>query len=117
LAKGTFELVASEHILDELREAFEDRYFKKKLTRRQRKGALALLRRLAIITDITATVSGVAAHVEDDLVLATALSAGAAYLVTGDERFQVAVAGYGAVRVLSPIAFLAVLTESGWSDG
>ena len=37
---------------------------------------------------ITAHVQGVATHAEDDLVLATAESAQADYLITGDKKLQ-----------------------------
>jgi predicted nucleic acid-binding protein len=58
---------------------------------------------------ITVAVSGVATHPEDDLVLATAISAGADYLVTGDRRFRTRIPRYRSVLLLSPAEFLAVL--------
>jgi predicted nucleic acid-binding protein len=56
------------------------------------------------------TVAGVATHPEDDLVLATALSAGADYLVTGDRRFRTRVPHYQGVTLVSPAEFLAIIT-------
>jgi predicted nucleic acid-binding protein len=50
----------------------------------------------------------VATHPEDDLVLATAVSAHADYLVTGDRKLQ-RLGSYQGVRILSPREFLAVL--------
>jgi predicted nucleic acid-binding protein len=51
------------------------------------------------------TVTGVATHPEDDLVLAAAVSAGADYLVTGDRKLQ-ALDTFEGVRILSPRQFL-----------
>lgn len=73
--------------------------------------AVALLRDEATITPITTIVQGVATHQEDDLILATAVSAGADYLVTGDQQLQ-ALGSYRGVTILSTRAFLNVLTQS-----
>jgi uncharacterized protein len=65
---------------------------------------------------ITASVHGVATHPEDDLILATALSAKAEYLVTGDRKLQ-ALRTYEGVAIVSPRQFLELLqaqeTEGG----
>jgi len=53
---------------------------------------------------------GVAADTEDDLVLATAISGSAEYLVTGDKPHQ-ALQNYQSVAIISPRAFLDVLNE------
>jgi len=63
----------------------------------------------ATLYPITVTITGVATHPEDDLVLATALSAGADYLVTGDRRFRARVPRYQGVIVISPADFLIIL--------
>jgi uncharacterized protein len=57
---------------------------------------------------ITATVHGVASHAEDDLILATAVSAEADYLVTGDHKLQ-ELQAYEGVLIVSPRQFLDVL--------
>jgi predicted nucleic acid-binding protein len=67
--------------------AFDDRYFRKQLTRRQVKSALAMLRRQAVHVAIEARVLGNAPDVEDDLVLLTALDSGAGFVVTNDAAF------------------------------
>ena len=100
-----YTLVVSEHILDELARTLEKPYFRRRLTPAHVAADLALLRRQAIVTRITAHVSGVATHPEDDLVLATAVSARADYLVTGDRQLQ-DVGRYQAVTILSPRQFL-----------
>lgn len=84
-ARG-FTLVVSEHILVELAETFTDPYFTRRLSASAIAAALDVLRADAVIQPITIDVAGVASHAEDDAVLATALSANAALLVTGDRR-------------------------------
>lgn len=53
-------------------------------------------------------VRGVGEDQEDDLVLSTAISGGADYLVTGDKHLQ-GIGDYRGVIILSPRAFLDVL--------
>ncbi|MGE3270822.1 MAG: putative toxin-antitoxin system toxin component, PIN family [Chloroflexota bacterium] len=57
---------------------------------------------------LTVAVHGAASHPEDDLILATALSARADYLVTGDRQLQ-ALGSYQGVQIVSPRTFLGVL--------
>lgn len=57
---------------------------------------------------ITREVQGVATHPEDDLILATAVSAEADYLVTGDGKLQ-ALGTYEGVTIVSPRWFLEIL--------
>jgi len=103
-----YTLVVSQHILDELARTFGKPYFARRLTPAQVAADLALLRRQALVTPITAHVSGVATHPEDDLVLATAVSAHADYLVTGDKKLQ-DLGSYQGVTIVSPREFLALL--------
>jgi predicted nucleic acid-binding protein len=60
------------------------------------------------MTPLTVTVEGVATHPEDDLVLATAVSGGAQFLVTGDHRL-LALREYEGVVIVSVREFLALL--------
>ena len=64
-----------------------------------------MIRFHAVLTPITATVQGVATHAKDDLVLATAVSASADYLLTGDAKLQ-RLGSYQGVTILSPRAFV-----------
>ena len=103
-----FELIVSAHILAELINTMKGAYFQQRLTMDQIGSTQRLLQDQATLAPLAAYVSGVAAHPEDDLVLAAAVSAGADYLVTGDKRF-LAVGSYASVTILSPRAFLDVL--------
>jgi predicted nucleic acid-binding protein len=86
--RGLFVVVVFDHLLTEVERTLRNRYFSRRLTQSEVQAYLAYVRSLARHTPITVQVSGVATHPEDDLVLATALSAGADYLVTGDRRFR-----------------------------
>lgn len=101
-----FHLVVSPPILRELARTFGQPYFQQRLSIEQIAHVLSVLS--AEITPISASVSGVAAHPEDDAILATAVSAQAEYLVTGDRKLQ-GLGRFEGVEILSPRAFLAVL--------
>ena len=107
-----FALVLSAEILTELLDTFADPYFRRQLTQEQIDAAQHLLQEEAIWTLLTLRVSGVATHPEDDLVLATAISAPAEYLVTGDKNLQ-QLGTYQGVRVVSPRTFVDLLDVSG----
>jgi putative PIN family toxin of toxin-antitoxin system len=61
-----------------------------------------------VAVEIMVEVRGVATHPEDDLILATAISARADYLVTGDRQLQ-ALGSYQGVQIVSPRQFLTIL--------
>lgn len=105
---GAFDVALSTHILGELERTLAKPYFTTRLDRRTIAAYLALVRAGAMLTMPLAQVPCVATHPEDDLVLATAVSAGAAYLITGDWQLQ-ALGTYAGVTILSPRAFLDVL--------
>ena len=107
-----FELVVSESILAELASIMAKPYFRQRMTEAQNWSTQRLLQDRATIAPLTASVSGVATHPEDDLVLVAAISAQADYLVTGDKRLQLLDAFRG-VRILSPRAFLDLLEKTG----
>ena len=105
-----FELVVSDHILGELAPTLANPYFREHLTPQQRAGTIALFQSEAQVTQITAAVQGIATHPEDDMVLATAVSGQADFVVTGDRPLQ-QVGEYHSVAIVSPRAFLDVLTK------
>jgi len=67
-----------------------------------------LLERESVLTPITTEVHGVATHPEDDWILATAVSGGASYLVTGDHQLQ-AIGHFRGVEIVSPRQFAVIL--------
>lgn len=61
-----------------------------------------------VLVQISVRVEGVAAHYHDDLILATAVSGKADYLVTGDRQL-LALGSFQGVRIVTPRAFLEIL--------
>jgi predicted nucleic acid-binding protein len=108
---GLFDVALSQHIYDELVLALAQPYFTTRVSSDTIARYLTFVSQRAAFCPITVTVSGVATHPEDDLVLASALSAGADHFVTGDRRFRNRVASYQETRVVSPAEFLSVVTS------
>ena len=96
--------------MDELRRTLAHPYFAKFLNEQQRRRVITLLQRRALSASITAQVAGVATHPEDDLILATAVSARVDYLVTGDRKLQ-ELGSFQGVTIVNPRTFLQVLTK------
>lgn len=107
---GLYVLVVSDHILAEVTRTFLDPYFARRLSAGQIEVALLLLQTGAEVVPLTANVSGVATHPEDDHVLATAVSACADYLVTGDTMLQ-KLGEYEGVKIIGPRQFLELLNQ------
>jgi putative PIN family toxin of toxin-antitoxin system len=108
--RGLYVLVVSDHILTELARTFRRPYFSRRLSPTQQATNLTLLQHQASRIDLTVSVSGVASHPEDDLILATARSGHAEYLVTGDERLRKRVGPtYQGITIASPQEFLNIL--------
>lgn len=112
---GAYELVLSQAILTETARTFREPYFAQRLTTEQQEANLALLRWQAEIVTIAATVQGVAPSPADDLILATAVSGCAEYLVTGD-RGLAEVGRYQGIEIMSPRAFLELLSADDEDD-
>jgi len=107
----TFTLVVSEHILAELEDTFTDYYFTRRLSASAIQSALDSLRLDSVIQPITIDVAGIGSHAEDDVVLATAVSARADCLVTGDKPLLER-GSYRDTLLLSPRQFLDVLDRN-----
>ena len=109
-----FTLVTSQAIINEvLRVLSRDRVRRKYgLTAADIELVRHFLENDAVLTTLMTEVHGVATHPEDDLILATAASGGADYLVTGDRQLQ-NLGTYQGITILSPRAFLEVLQAPG----
>lgn len=108
-----FELLFSQHILNELERTFADPWFVTHLPADARSHQIARLLQTATQVQVTSVVSQVASHPADDLVLAAAVSGNADYLVTGDAKFR-RVDEYEGVKLRTPAEFLTELdTKSG----
>jgi putative PIN family toxin of toxin-antitoxin system len=105
---GRFELILSEHVLEELARALADPYFAALLPPGEDAAILTSLNVDATLTELTVPVVSVATHPEDDLVLSTALSGQASILCTRDKQL-LKLRSYQSVDVLSPGELLARL--------
>jgi predicted nucleic acid-binding protein len=72
---GKFSVIVSEPILLELERTLQKPYFRRHLTDEQSSRFILMLQRRATVSPITVAVHGIATHPEDDLILATAVSA------------------------------------------
>jgi uncharacterized protein len=105
---GTIVNVTSEAILREVERTLGKDYFRRAVLDTNRDSLLAALRRRSLVVSITVIVSGEASHPEDDLVLATAVSGDADFLVTGDKQL-LALGTYQSVSIVTPRDFIGVL--------
>jgi putative PIN family toxin of toxin-antitoxin system len=108
LIKGDFSLVTSNAILTEVHRTLVKTFFRRSLSDEDRSDLIAAAIRGADILTVLVPVSGVASHPEDDLVLATAVSGAAEYLVTGDRQL-LAVGTFHDVRLVTARQFLDLL--------
>ena len=106
--RGAFTLLLSDPLLAEVDRTLTKPYFTQRLPVAEREAFLALVRRRALITPLTVPVTGIATHPEDDLVLVTALSGNAQFVVTGDYKL-VSLKTYEGVLLVSVHEFLATL--------
>ena len=103
-----FELVVSLPILDELESTLSKPYFRDHYQFGQVERGLQRLRSHALLTAITVEVQGIATHPADDLAIASAISASAGFLVTGDHLLR-AVDRYQGVVIRTPREFFDLL--------
>ena len=93
---------------------FTNPYFNSRLSPADIGAALARFQTEAVMQPVTEQVAGVATHPQDDVILATALSAQALYLVTGDKPLLERGA-YEGIQLLSPRQFLELLDQRIWT--
>jgi putative PIN family toxin of toxin-antitoxin system len=108
---GRFRLIISDYIEKELRTTLAQPYFKRRIRSEDRELFLILLSKFAEHVAIRRRVAGVATHPEDDPILATALSARADYLVTGDLRLQRRVPTFQGIPLVLAADFLDILNR------
>ena len=108
---GSFELVTSDSLGTEIEwTLLTNPYFVARVDRAAGRYWIAALASFATNVALTETVAGVASHPEDDLVLATAVSAAADFLVTGDKQLLL-LGSFRGVAIVSPRDFLVVLDQ------
>jgi len=83
-----FELIIADALIAEIERTPTAPYFASRVDPQVARLTMASLRDDATRTALTASVTGAASHPEDDVVLDAAVSAAAAFLVTGDKQLQ-----------------------------
>jgi len=106
-----FDLAISEYILVELRRTLATPYYAARVTPAVAARYVQLLISLGTTVRIITSVQGVATHPEDDPILATAVSAQANYLVTGDRRLRDLVPSFQGIPLISPSEFRDILSR------
>ena len=107
-ADRTIVLVTSAAIRAEVERTIGKSYFVQRSTSDQRAIFLSAIDERAEFVVPVIRIEGVATHPEDDRVLETAVSAGVAYLVTGDRGLQ-RLGEYAGIPILDPRAFRDIL--------
>ena len=106
--EGQFKLILSSYIINELIQVLNKPYFKRLINVHDIKEFVELLENEAILIQVTVKIEGIATHPEDDFILATALSAKADYLVTGDHALQ-DLKQFKGIRIVNPRLFSEIL--------
>lgn len=106
--QGRFRVCLSPHIIATVHKVWERPYFVARADRIDRSLAADLMNEQADPYTPDPEVTGVADDAEDDLVLGTAVAAGAGYLVTGDAGL-LAIGAYRGVRIVTARQFLDAL--------
>jgi putative PIN family toxin of toxin-antitoxin system len=106
-----YELVISEHLLQELIRTYSDTYYRRFVTPEQVDRFEFLLRRDAVMTELIVPVFGVATQPKDDLILSTGISAGATYLATRDRQL-LKLGSYKGMQILHPADLVDLLLQA-----
>lgn len=104
------EMITSESLINELKRTLAKPYFTSRLTTKQRQEFVDLVQRRAIIVQITTPIPSITTHQEDNIVLATAESGNASYIVTGDYGLQ-NLKKFKNISIVSPRAFAEILQK------
>lgn len=102
---GNLDVAISNHIIGQVLDVWTRPYFATRSAEIDRALAVKLMRSAARLVEPDVSVSGVCDDAEDDLVLGTAVTANANYLVTGDKGLR-QVSEYRGVRVDGATEFL-----------
>ena len=105
---GHFHVCLSTHIIESVHKVWERPYFVANSDRIDRALAIELMDEQAEPFTPDATITGVADDEEDDLVLGTAVAAGADYLVTGDAGL-LAIGECRGVKIVTAREFLLLI--------
>jgi putative PIN family toxin of toxin-antitoxin system len=111
LQEGRYELILSQSILDEYREAMVEPDIRRRrgYTDAQIEAAMQAFRELGTLVEPDMSVR-VAPDPDDDHIIGCAIAGEADYIVTGDKKLQT-VGQYRGIEILSPLEFLLMLEQ------
>src|SRR5260221_9572685 len=98
------EMITSQPLIDELTRTLTKPYFTSRLTQEQTQAFINLVKTRATVILISTLIPKAATHPEDDIVLATAESGEANYIVTGDHGLQ-NLKEFKGIKIVNPKAF------------
>jgi uncharacterized protein len=108
---GRFNVCLSAHIIETVQDVWKRPFFVANSNRIDRALAIDLMNEQAEPFQPDPSVTGITDDEEDDLVLGTAVAAGADYLVTGDTGL-LKIREYRGVRIVTAREFLELLDEA-----
>lgn len=104
------EMITSEPLIDELSRTLQKPYFTSKLSQEQTQSFINIVRERATVVPITTPIPTVSKDPDDNIVLATAESGAASYVVTGDHQLQ-DIKQYKKIKIVSPRNFSEILQK------
>lgn len=102
------DMITSEPLIEELTRTLAKPYFTSRLSPQQTQAFINLVQIRATVVPITTPIPKVATHPEDDIVLATAESGSASYIVTGDQGLQ-DLKEFKGIQIVDPRVFTNIL--------
>lgn len=103
-----FRVIVTDPLLNEITRNLARLHFGGRLPLADLDAFLLFLRTEAEVVPLAVSVQGVATHPEDDLILATAVSAGTDTLVSGDRQL-LALGSFRGIDIIAPSTFLATI--------
>ena len=102
------QMITSRPLINELERTLAKPYFASRLTPKQTQSFISLVKTRPRVDPITTPIPNVATHPEDDLVLATAESGKASFVVTGNHGLQ-DLKHFKDIKIVSPGTFSEIL--------
>lgn len=104
------EMITSEPLIDELSRTLNKPYFTFRLTKEQTQSFINIVRERATIVSIITPIPKVSKDPDDNIVLATAESGSASYVVTGDHQLQ-DLKQFKGIKIVSSRSFFEIIQK------
>ncbi|MGH7203491.1 MAG: putative toxin-antitoxin system toxin component, PIN family [Candidatus Levyibacteriota bacterium] len=105
------DMITSQSLIEELTRTLTKPYFRARLTQEQIEAFIDLVITRATVVQINVPIPKIATHPEDDIVLATVISGGASYSVTGDHGLQ-SLKEFKGIQIVNPVTFTKILQRA-----